>query len=182
MHRAHCAVIFAIAQLSCWFRLPNAHSLLLKIACDNAKWLPCCHPWSRSRHGSSAHGGKVAIYWTSGPTLVAMATKAGLGAEIQTYPACLKMSLCETFLSYRVLLQHEHSHIKDWAILVCKTVLLSSGKFWAKINVNIHVILQNSSVTSVTLPDNVRDVTFLWRHSSSSSSSMTKLYTAGGRR
>jgi len=29
--RAHCAVIFAIAQLSCWFRPPNAQNLLPKI-------------------------------------------------------------------------------------------------------------------------------------------------------
>jgi len=37
----------------------------------------------------------------------------------------------------------------------------------------LYLILQNSSVTSVTLHDNVCDVTFLWRQSSSSSS-MTK--------
>jgi len=41
--------------------------------------------------GSSAPAWrKSAIHWTSGPTLVAMATKFGLGAEIYIrLPACL---------------------------------------------------------------------------------------------
>ena len=63
-----------------WFRPPNTQNLLPNIACDNAT-LPRRHPWLRSRHGSSAWG-KSAVHWTSGPTLVAMATKFGLGVEI----------------------------------------------------------------------------------------------------
>ena len=42
------------------FRPPNAQNLLPQIACDNAT-LPRRHPWSRSRHGSSAWG-KSAIH------------------------------------------------------------------------------------------------------------------------
>jgi len=63
-----------------WFRPPNAQNLLPKIACDNAR-LPRRHPWSCSRHGSSAWGKSC---WTSELTLVAMAMTFGLGAEIQS--------------------------------------------------------------------------------------------------
>jgi len=68
------------------FRSPNAQNLLPKIAWDNDT-LQCRHPWSRSQsrsqHSSSAWG-KSPIHWTSGPNLVAMAMKSGLGAEIQS--------------------------------------------------------------------------------------------------
>jgi len=75
--------------LDFWFRPPNDQILLPKIACDNAT-LRRRHPWSRCRHSSSAWG-KSAIQLTSGPTLVAMATKFGLGAEIQS-PTGLSVS------------------------------------------------------------------------------------------
>jgi len=65
-----------------WFRPPNAQNWLPKVACDNAT-LTRRHPCSRSRHGSSAWG-KSAIHWTSGLTLVAIAMKFDLGAEIWT--------------------------------------------------------------------------------------------------
>jgi len=65
-----------------WFRPPNAQNLLPQIACDNAT-LPRRHPWLCTQHGSFAWG-KSAIHWTSGPTLVAMATKFGLGAKTHT--------------------------------------------------------------------------------------------------
>jgi len=63
-----------------WFRPPNAQNLLPKTSCDNAT-LPRRQPWSRSQRGSSAWENS-AIHWTSGPILVVMATKFGIGAEI----------------------------------------------------------------------------------------------------
>jgi len=67
-----------------------------------------------------------------------------------------------------------------------RTMLVAIGDhFWVEQFIDYtvgsrHLILQNSSVTSITLLGFVCDVTFLWRHSSSSSSSMTKAiaYTA----
>ena len=62
------------------FRPPNAQNLLPKIACYNAT-LPHRHPWSRTRQFSSSAPAcrKMVIHWTSGLTVVAMATKFGLG-------------------------------------------------------------------------------------------------------
>jgi len=63
-----------------WFRPPNAQNLIPKICygtcvmaagaiCAHNATLPRRHPWSCSRHVSSAWG-KSAIQWTLGPTLL----------------------------------------------------------------------------------------------------------------